>query len=205
MVYATFHKIRGAVHSDLTGRFPIPSGSRNHYILTVYCYDANAILMEPLQNCKAETILDAYKKIVAKLVAGGCRSKLQRMDNKCSTLLKEYMQDEKINYQLVPPHDHRQNATEQAIRTAKNHFIAGLCSTDPNFPMSQWDQLLPQAELTLNLLCGSRINPKLSAYEQLFGQYDFNRTPIAPPGIKVLAHVKSKVCKTWAPHALDGY
>jgi hypothetical protein len=161
--------------------------------------------MEPLQNRKAETILEAYKKIVANLVAGGCRPKLQRMDNECSTLLKEYMQDEKIDYQLVPPHDHQRNAAKRAIRTAKNHFIAGLCSTDPNFPMSQWDQLLPQAELTLNLLRGSRINPKLSAYEQLFGRYDFNRTPIAPPGIKVLAHVKSKVRKTWAPHALDGY
>jgi hypothetical protein len=108
MVFATFHKIRGAVHSNLTGRFPIPSGSGNHYILTVYCYDANAILMEPLQNRKAETILEAYKKIVAKLVAGGCRPKLQRMDNECSTLLKEYMQDKNIDYQLVPPHDHNE-------------------------------------------------------------------------------------------------
>jgi hypothetical protein len=106
MVCATFQEIRGAVHSDLTSRFPIPSRSGNHYILTVYCYDANAILMEPIQNCKAETILVAYKKIVAKLVAGGCRPKLQRMDNECSSLLKEYMQDENIDYQLVPPHDH---------------------------------------------------------------------------------------------------
>jgi hypothetical protein len=121
------------------------------------------------------------------------------------TVLKEYMQDENIDYQLVPPHGHRQNAARRAICTAKNHFIAGLCSTDPNFPMSQWDQLLPRAELTLNLLCGSRTNPKLSAYEQLFGRYDFNRTPIAPAGIKVLTPVKSKVRKTWAPHALDGY
>ncbi|WP_281640541.1 Ty1/Copia family ribonuclease HI [Aurantimicrobium minutum] len=205
MVYAAFHEIRGAVHSDLTGRFPIPSSSGNHYILVVYCYDANAILMLPLQNRKAETILTAYKEIVRKLVAGGCRPKLQRMDNECSTLLKEYMQAENIDYQLVPPHDHRRNAAERAIRTAKNHFVAGLCSVDPQFPMSQWDKLLPQAELTLNLLRGSRINPKLSAYEQLFGRYDFNRTPIAPPGIKVLAYVKSKVRKTWAPHAIDGY
>jgi hypothetical protein len=45
MVFATFHEIRGAVHSNLTGCFPIPSGLGNHYILTVYCYDANAILM----------------------------------------------------------------------------------------------------------------------------------------------------------------
>ena len=115
MVYAAFHEIRGAVHSDLTGRFPIPSSSGNHYILVVYCYDANAILMLPLQNRKAETILAAYKEIVRKLVAGGCRPKLQRMDNECSNLLKEYMQAENIDYQLVPPHDHRRNAAERAI------------------------------------------------------------------------------------------
>jgi hypothetical protein len=31
-----------------------------------------------------------------------------------------------INYQLVPPHMHRRNAAERAIRTFKNHFISGL-------------------------------------------------------------------------------
>jgi len=66
---------------------------------------------------------------------------------------------EAIDFQLVPPHVHHHNATKHAICTFKNHFIAGLCSTDKNFPLHLWDCLLPQAELTLNLLHGSHLNP----------------------------------------------
>jgi len=38
------------------------------------------------------------------------------------------------------------------------------------------------SRLTLNLMQGSCINPNLSAWAQVYGNYDFNRTPIAPPG-----------------------
>ena len=62
------------------------------------------------------------------------------------------------------PHIHQRNSAERAIQTFKNHFIAALACTDPNFPMSNWCRLLPRAELTLNLLRPSRLNPKLSAY-----------------------------------------
>ena len=100
------------------------------------------------------------------------------------------MTAEGIDYQLVPPNLHRRNAAEQAIRTFKNHFIAGLCSTDKDFPIHLWDHLLPQAGLFLNVLRGSRINPSLSAWTQLHGTFDFNRTPIVPPSIRVLVHDK---------------
>ena len=86
----------------------------------------------------------------------------------------------------VPPHIHRCNSAEHVIQTFKNHFIAGLSSTDPNFPLSNWCRLLPQAELTLNLLRPSRLNLKLSAYAQLKGAFDFIRTPLAPPGTHVI-------------------
>jgi hypothetical protein len=36
---------------------------------------------------------------------------------------------------LVPPHCHRRNAAERAIRTFKKHFVARLSSVDPSFPM----------------------------------------------------------------------
>jgi len=83
------------------------------------------------------------------------------------------MQKVKTSHQLVPPHNHRANASERAIQTFKNHFKAGLGSVDPDFPMGEWDRLLPQAFLTLNLLRRSRINPKLSAHAFIFGQFDF--------------------------------
>ena len=73
---------------------------------------------------------------------------------------------------------------------------------DEDFPMHLWDRTIQQGKATLNMLRGSRINPKLSAYQQLNGRYDYNRTPMAPPGIRVLAHVKSKVRGTWDPTPL---
>eukprot|EP00957_Ditylum_brightwellii_P108327 8263870-Ditylum_brightwellii.AAC.1 len=56
------------------------------------------------------------------------------MDNKASMAIINNMEDKKINVQLAPLHMHRQNLVEQAIRTFKHHFLAGLASTDPDFP-----------------------------------------------------------------------
>jgi hypothetical protein len=55
------------------------------------------------------------------------------------------------------------NAAERAIRTFKEHFVAGLSSVDPYLPLHVWDRLLPQPELTFNLLRTSRQHPQLSA------------------------------------------
>ena len=105
----------------------------------------------------------------------------------------------------MPPGNHQRNAAERAIRTFKNHFIAGLCSLDPQFPLHLWDCLVPQAEISLNLLRGSRLNPKLSTWAQINGTFDFNRTPLTPPGIRVLVHSRPTKQTSWSPHALDGW
>ncbi len=41
--FIAVYETRGQVSSYLTGRFPIPSSSGNHYIMCVYDYDANYI------------------------------------------------------------------------------------------------------------------------------------------------------------------
>ena len=105
-------------------------------------------------------ILAAFKVLHARLVAAGLRPQLQRLDNECSAALKRFLIDADIDYQLVPSRLLRRKAAKHAIRTFKNHFIAGLCSVDKNFPLHLWDKVLPQAELTLNLLrSSSRLNP----------------------------------------------
>lgn len=119
------------------------------------------------------------------------------LDNEISV---EFTQTLKINgttYQLVPPHTHRRNLAERAIQTYKNHFKAGLATVNPNFPLSEWDRLIPQANITLNLLRASRINPKLSAYTSIFGEFNFAATPLAPPGTKIVAHLKPEQRRTW--------
>ena len=55
------------------------------------------------------------------------------------------------------------------------------------------------------MLRTSRLNPNLSAHEQLHGIHDFNATPLAPPGTKCIAHEKSSQRGTWAPHGQHGW
>ena len=72
------------------------------------------------------------------------------------------MKKEDIAYQLVPPHNHQANTAERAIQTFESHFKVILATCDPEFPLTQWDLLVPQANLTLNLLRSARNNPTLS-------------------------------------------
>jgi hypothetical protein len=71
--------------------------------------------------------------------------------------------------------------------------------------MHMWDRLLPQAVITLNMLRTSRINPKLSAATRIFGQYDFNRAPLPPPGTRIISHETPNRRQTWAPHGQYGW
>jgi len=203
--YVAVMQTTGQVYTDPTGRFIVPSSTGNNYLLVLYDYDSNAILVAPMKTRTAGSIVAAYKTLHKRLCDAGLRPLLQRLDNECSAALKNFMREEDIDYQLAPPGIHRRNAAERAIRTFKNHFIAALCSVDKDFPLHLWDKLLPQAEITLNLLRASRINPKLSAWAQLFGTFDFNRTPLAPPGIRVIAHEKPADRTTWSPHGDDGW
>ena len=82
--------------------------------------------------------------------------------------------------------------------------MAGLVSLDPDFTLSEWDRLIPRAELTLNLLRAARSNPKLSARAYLFGQFSYIATPVVPLGIKVLAHDKLINRPTWKMYGQEG-
>jgi hypothetical protein len=147
----------------------------------------------------------AFHLLIQSLIIRNLRPSLQCLDNEASLALRNYLTKQGIDNQLAPPHIHWQNNAESAIQNFKNHFIAGLCSVDPNFPLKLWDKMLPQATITLNLLRKSRVNPRMSAYAQLNGHFDFNRTPMAPPGTRVIAHEKPDQRSSWDPRRVDGY
>jgi hypothetical protein len=86
------------------------------------------------------------------------------------------------------PDAYRRNSAERAIQTWKNNFYAGLATCNPKFPLTEWDLLMPQADITLNLLRSSGRQPKLSAHACLHGAFDFNRSPLAPPGTCAVVH-----------------
>ena len=94
---------------------------------------------------------------------------------------------------------------ERAIRTFKDHFLAILAGTASSFPADRWDLLLPQAELTLNLLHLATDIAEPSTWEALFGPYYFDAMPMGPAGCRILIHHKPSICRSWDFHALEGF
>jgi hypothetical protein len=195
----------GQIYNDQTGRFPVVSSKGNKYIMILYDYDSNAIMAQPIKDRTAPELLRAFQVMEQELAARGLKPKLMKLDNEASKLLKTYLHQQNITFQLAPLYSHRLNAAERAIRSFKEHLIAGLCSTDKSFPMHLWDRLLPQAVITLNMLRTSRINPKLSASTHIDGQYDYNRAPMAPPGTIIISYETPSRRITWTPHGKDGW
>ena len=186
-----------AGYQDLTGRFPIRSTQGNEYVLVGYHYDANCILGHPIKNRTGQTLMTAWQHIHKEFGRAGAAPEVWVLDNEVSHDLTNAFHTNNTKFQLVPPHSHRRNLAERAIQTWKNHFKAGLATTDPKFPLSQWDRLIPQANITLNLMRTSRVNPALSAHAYIYGAYDFAATPMAPPGTRVVAHVHPTQRGTW--------
>jgi hypothetical protein len=84
--------------------------------------------------------------------AAGLGLKKQVLNNECSAAMKACIKENNMDYDLVPPGQHRQNQAEQAIQTFKAHFISILASIDNKLPLLLWCHLLEPTELTLNLL-----------------------------------------------------
>jgi hypothetical protein len=93
-----------------------------------------------MKNRSDAEAIRSYSRIYDELTSKGLKPKFKKMDNEASAALKQFLHSKNIQFQLVPPHVHRQNAAERAIQTFKNHFIAMLCSTDKQFPTHLWDR-----------------------------------------------------------------
>ncbi|KAL9183011.1 hypothetical protein ACHAXT_004798 [Thalassiosira profunda] len=92
--------------------------------------------------------------------------------------------------------------SRQGVRSTKSkplEVIGNLAA------LKGWDKLLPQAEITLNLLRQSNATPTISAYAHLTGPFDFNKMPLAPLWCRVQIHEKADQRGTWDYHSIDGW
>ena len=105
----------------------------------------------------------------------------------------------------MPPHDHRTNPAENCIDTFKCHFISGLSAMGPNLPLHLWRRILPQCQDTLNMLRTSGLHPHMSYFTHMNFPFDYNATPIEPPGIKTLVYETPQQRKKLAHHGVDAW
>ncbi len=68
------------------------------------------------------------------LTSKGYKPKMNIMDNQATKHIKQFLTEQQCQLQLVEPHNHQLNATERAIQTFKDAFIAALATTGSDFP-----------------------------------------------------------------------
>ena len=186
MAYLQTVGFTGKVNTDQTGSFPVTSSRSSKYLMVLYDHDSNAILAEPLTSHSKHELIQATCVLHSYLSNRGLTPQYQMLDNECPGGLKQFLRNSSVKFQLVPPHLHRTNAAKRAIQTYKDHLVAGLRSCNPNFPLHLWYRLIPHATLTLNLLCPSSMNPRLSAEAQLNGAFNYNCTPLSHSSTRIV-------------------
>ena len=103
------------IWTDQPGRFPKKSMKGSQYMMVLTESDSDAILVEPMKNRTSGEMIRAYQVLINQLRSPGIAPKQHILNNECSNDFKEDIKTNNMTYQLVPPHDHRQNKAEKAI------------------------------------------------------------------------------------------
>ena len=112
VMFADCFPITGQVYFDLPGPFLCASTSGMKYQMVVYDDYSNNILVEPIKSRTAAEHTPAYKVVFNHLMSRGFRPKLQKLDNEASIMLKDFLIDNGVGFQLTPAGFHHRNAAE---------------------------------------------------------------------------------------------
>jgi hypothetical protein len=104
--------------------------------MVCYVYDCNYVKVIPMKSRPPSEWVKAYDTIHQELTVKGFKPKLKTLDNEASAALKTFFTANDVEYQLVPPHCHRRNAAERAIRTFKEHLCGRALLSRPHLSIA---------------------------------------------------------------------
>ena len=103
---------------------------------------------EPMSSRHHTSYIAAFERTIDFFTKLGRPPTFLRLDNETFRPLDTDMSRKGIAMQYCPPGMHRANKAERSIQTFKNHAISTFCTTATDFPLTLWDKLLPQIELS---------------------------------------------------------
>jgi hypothetical protein len=121
---------------DTTAALPAPSNKISYHVV-MFSHDGNYIHVELSPSRHATDLGDAVLRGLQFFTQRGLKPLHEVLDNEFSHALEDAFRLRDITFQLVPPHSHRCNPAERAIRTWKGHFESTLACADPTFPLEQ--------------------------------------------------------------------
>ena len=124
---------------------------------------SNYVLVQQMKNKTDGEMVNTYETLMKRLKRARLAPEKHVLNNKCSEKLKDLIW-ETCKLELMPPGCHRRNIAKVAIKVFKQHILSILAGIPDGFPWSLWDRLLPQTEVTLNLLRQSNVALNVSAY-----------------------------------------
>jgi hypothetical protein len=204
-IYIQVKDVTELIYTDQMGQFPVTSSQGHKYIMVLVEVDGNYIAMEPMKSREAHEMVRAYNHIIERLKSKGITPRRQMLDNEASKEYLKAIEKHGIEWELVPPDNHRQNVAEKGIQTAKGHIIAKILGCDDSFPFREWHRMLPQIELTLNLLRPANVRNTVSAHTYVHGVHDYNRMPLAPLGCRAQCYVDPERRTLYGSHTLDAW
>ena len=204
-IYVEIWEEKEVVYTDQTGRFPTTSSRGNKYIMVLYYIDGSFIMMEPMKSRTENEMIRAHNVLIERLKERGFHPKKQMLDNEISKAYEKAIKGHGMTVERVPKEAHRRNAAEKGIQTVKCHMKAIIAGCDPSFPLHLWCRMLPQIEMTCNLLRPANANPNISAYQYLYGNHDYERNPLHPLGCAVQAFIDTNKRRSWEEHSKDGW
>ena len=167
--------------------------------------ESNTILQASFRSRSNKHHIPDFNSIIERPRQRGHKFNHHVMDNKYSADCKRFItEDWKDTFQLVPPYMYLCNIAKCAIHMFKAHFLEILAGVDSAFPQYLWDTLLPQTELTLNLLRRSMLNPLMSAWEHFNSAFEFSATPMGLMCCRVIIHNKPSKRKCWDQRGREG-
>ena len=76
---------------DQIGRFPVTSSRGKTYMIVMYHYNCNIIMVEPLKQISAADITTSFDKLYTYFMSHGYKPKIHKLDNKAPSLLNTSM------------------------------------------------------------------------------------------------------------------
>ena len=86
------------VYTDQTGRFPHASSRGSKYVMVLYNFNSNAILVEPLKNKTEREQLLATTRLHDYLRTRGLNPTMHVMNNECPQAVKKYLRANNIQF-----------------------------------------------------------------------------------------------------------